>query len=367
MEMILTIIIAALLGLLLIYIIPKYFRFFHGSNTSPKKMKYIIKSQISIKQDQNDNEFLDQQDNYDSPKEGYVQLILQNYEYQNLKITTQSILYEQQQVISKNKVIKTLEYQYKLDNQFNQSYRCIEQEKNQIIIYNQNTKENYYKGIIENAPKDIYFGLEDINRQNLANYYFNQLITKDELREGSSTIIDAFSQYLNLESLKQYIRDNKNHIQTYKQNIFFPSSILKKGRDVKQFKQQYENYIFQYQPIKYDLSLIYDKIFFITSYEENKDYFFIEVSPPHLYIHDLKDQNKGGYDYSPYLNLLKSIYPSLGSEIIKCAECKLNQRLTKSYFHVCYNMLKESKNKKLLSKIQSMEQLQEHLQSLIKL
>ncbi|CAK94110.1 unnamed protein product (macronuclear) [Paramecium tetraurelia] len=309
---------------------------------------------------------LDQQIENDSPKVKNVELAISNNEFQILKISTESTSYETRSEQPQGMRIKTLEYQFKLDDHFNQLYRCTLQQNNQIIIYEKKTKKIYFQGNTEKAPKDAYFSSEHITKDNQGQYYFNQLITKEAITQESYEIIDAFAQYLNQQNLNQYIKDNSNQAKKGKTLIFFPSSILNQEMNQKQFMEKYQNYVFQYEQIKYDLELIYENLFFITTSSDNREYFYIELnfSNSIMKIHLLNEKQTKYYQRQ--IELLQGLYPKF-TQIIICAQCKLNKNSKQPYLEVCMNMLRESQNKELIEKIKQKDQLLQHLQSLINL
>ncbi|CAD8201539.1 unnamed protein product [Paramecium octaurelia] len=355
--------IAILLGLLLTYIILKYRKFLIGAQKDPN-IKNIIKSSISILHQSNDKDILDQQGEYDSPKARFVELAIQNNEFQILKISTQFTSYVSISEKPQQMPIKTLEYQFKLDDHFNQSYRLVLQQNNQIIIYEKKTKKIYFQGNTEDAPNDIYFGSEHMIEEKCGQYYFNQLITKEALTQGSYQIIDVFAEYLNLQNLNQYIKDKQSQIKS-KAVIFFPSFILKQEMDQKQFMEKYQNYVFQYEQINYEMELIYNKLFFISTSSDNQEYFYIEInfSDESMILHLIGDRQPNYYQRQ--LKLVQGIKPKFRSGII-CAQCKLKKNTKQPYLEVCMNMLRESQNKQLSQIITQKEQLLEHLQSIIK-
>ncbi|CAK59966.1 unnamed protein product (macronuclear) [Paramecium tetraurelia] len=187
---------------------------------------------------------------------GYMKLIKDNISYQ--KDESEQLVYKFQ--IDKNNNWKCCKYHEK---------------DNRITISDIYSDEEYRP---QGQSKElIYFS--NIQMDKNQTYFYNQKITQQELKNGSISVLNAYLMYLNHYNWDKFLQKDFQRINI----LFLPSYILDqshmKNSSVEEIKkyvqQQYQQFLFQFQPINFKIELLYESVYF--TYESDKNLQFIEV------------------------------------------------------------------------------------------
>ncbi|CAD8178309.1 unnamed protein product [Paramecium pentaurelia] len=226
-----------------------------------------------------------------------------------------------------------------------------DQNNNQKLQQNDDHPRNF-KIIIKDGDKIIKSNIKIRENQRKIEQWikFNQLISQNDIkilksknRWFTSSIIDSFVLYLNIQIDEKYFKIDFNQRKQALRQIFVPSYVFTQMKNnTKDINIQiFQNHFLEYKRIDYQIEKIYNRINFIVN-RNNTHWFLIQLNLKNYQMIIMDSIINKEESYNNFKDILNTIFQQQITKIVISDQCIHQNNGYDCGPYTCLNMLKLS-------------------------